>query len=38
MAEPWQPIAVAGLGLIYPLAVLFVLRRHAVREYFKPAA
>lgn len=37
MAQPWHPVVVGLAGLIYPLAVLVVLRARAVREYFQPS-
>jgi hypothetical protein len=37
MAEPWQPLAVAILAVVYPLVVIGVMRTRTVKEYFEPA-
>jgi hypothetical protein len=34
MAEPWQPVAVAVVALVYPVVVLVLMRSQTVRQYF----
>jgi hypothetical protein len=34
MAEPWQPVAVAVVALIYPIVVLTMMRSRDTRDYF----
>ena len=34
VVKPWHPIVVGVAGLLYPLAVLVILRSRAVREHF----
>jgi hypothetical protein len=34
MAEPWQPLAVAAVALVYPVVVLVLICSQTVRQYF----
>lgn len=38
MVQPHHPLVAAAVALVYPLAVLAVMRQQTVREYFNPSA